>query len=71
MKDIKDMNRLVIIYLPNGNERKYCTKDLGSDEYALAKTIECEPSEVKIALKQDENIVVRGYVGMPYRLEMF
>lgn len=71
MKDFKDVSKLVIIYLPNGKEAKYCTKDLGGNEYTLAKTIECDPAEVKIALKEDKNVVVHGYVGMPYHLQMF
>lgn len=68
---MKDKNKLVIIYLPNGNEQKYCTKKLGGDEYEVVETIECDPGEVKIGLKQDGKVEARAYVGMPYYLEMF
>lgn len=70
MKDIEEFNRLVIIYLPNGTEKKYCTKDLGGDEYKLAITIEAEPGLVKVGLKEDGKAVVRGY-SMPYYFELF
>lgn len=67
---MKEKNKLVIIYLPNGKEAKYCTKDLGSD-YDVAQTIECDPGEVKIGLKEDGKVIGRAYVGMPYYLEIF
>lgn len=70
MKDIKEFNRLVIIYFPNGKEQKYCTKNLGGDEYELAKTIEAEPGLVKVGLTEDGKTVVRGY-SMPYYFELF
>lgn len=68
---MKDKNKLIVIYLPNGNERKYCTKDLSTDEYEVVETIECDPGEVKIGLKENDKVVGRAYVGMPYYLEMF
>lgn len=64
-------HRLIIIYLPNGNERKYCTKDLEGKEYQLAEKIECDPGIVSIAIKEDDKIVGHSYTGMPYYLEMF
>lgn len=70
MKDIKEMNRLVIIYLPTGKEAKYCTKDLGGDEYKVVKTIEAEPGYVNIGLIEDGKPVARTYC-MPYYFEMF
>jgi len=70
MKDIKEFNRLVIIYFPNGSEEKYCTTELGHEGYELAKTIEAEPGLVKVGLKEDGKTVVRGY-SMPYYFELF
>jgi hypothetical protein len=75
MKDIKEFNRLVIIYSPLGKEHKYCTKDLGKEkngerEYELALTIEAEPGLVKVGLKEDGKTIVRGY-SMPYYFELF
>lgn len=67
---MKNKNKLVIIYLPNGNEIKYCTKDIGT-EYTLAEEIICDPGEVKIVVKQDNKLEGYSYVGMPYFLNMF
>lgn len=67
---MKYKNRLVIIYLPNGNEKKYCTKDLGGNEYEVVKTIEAEPGYVKIGLIEDGKAIARAYC-MPYYFEMF
>lgn len=64
------MNRLVIIYMPTGKEQKYSTKDLGSDEYEVVKTIEAEPGYVKIGLIEDGKAIGRVYC-MPYYFEMF
>lgn len=68
-------HRLIIIYLPNGNDTaKYCTKDINpgnSGEYKLAEEITCDVNEVKVFIKEDDKLVGRAYVGMPYYLEMF
>lgn len=70
MKDIKDMNRLVIIYTPYGKEEKYSTTDVGDETFKVVKTIECEPGLVKIGLIEDGEIIGRVYC-MPYFFEMF
>lgn len=67
---MKKENRLAIIYLPNGKERKYCTKDLGSD-YDVALKIEGEPSMINIVVEEDGKTVARSYVGIPYYFEIF
>lgn len=68
---MKNKNRIVIIYLPNGKTAQYCTKDLKDNNYTKAETIECDPGIVNIALKEDGKIVGHNYTGMPYYLEMF
>lgn len=75
---MNNKNRLVIIYLPNGNEAKYCTKEIGpvstkaeEREYTKAEEIICDHEDVKIVVKEDGKIEGRSYVRMPYYLEMF
>lgn len=61
----------VIIYLPDGKQAQYCSKDLGDTHIQVSETIECELTEVKVAYKEDDRVIGRSYVGMPYVLEMF
>lgn len=74
---MNNKHKLVIIYLPNGNEAKYCTKEIGPEatkekrEYTKAEEIICDPGEVKVVLIEDGKIEGHSYVQMPYYLEMF
>jgi hypothetical protein len=61
----------VIIYLTDGSTTQYCTKDLGDSYVQVVDTIQCEPTLVNIAYKEDKKVVGVSYVGLPYRLEIF
>lgn len=61
---------MVIIYLPNGNEAKYCTKDIGGG-FEVAEEIVCDIDQVKVVVKEDGKIEGHSYVRMPYILELF
>ena len=72
MKESTSMNRMIIIYLPNGNEAKFTTSNsVSNTEYKLISTIVCKPNLVNIGYKEDG--IVRGevYAGMPYIFEMW
>jgi hypothetical protein len=71
MKDLKEMKRWVIIYLPGGTQNQYSTKDLGDSNIQVCEKIECDKDTVNVAYKEDGEIVGRTYVGMPYMLEMW
>lgn len=68
---MKEKHKMVIIYLPNGNEAKYTTsKDL-MPEFELAEEIICDIDKVDVVVKEDGKIEGKSYVRMPYYLEMF
>lgn len=70
MKKETKESKLIIIYLPNGKEVKYCTKELKSD-YDLAQSIEPIDNGVSIQVLEDKNTLIHTYVGIPYYLQIF
>ena len=72
MKNFESMNRMVIVYLPNGTEAKFTTsKNVGGTEYKLVSTIVCEPNIFNISYKEDGLVRGEVYAGMPYLFEMW
>lgn len=65
-----DKHKYVIIYLPNGTELEYSTKEMLGGVIKV-DALECNPLEVKIAYKEDGKIKGKSYVNIPYILELF
>ncbi len=66
--------KVVIIYLPNGNEKKFTTSKAvsdGSNDYNLVKIINCEPNQVLVGWTQGEVKETEAYVRMPYLLQIW
>jgi len=73
--DLGKMKKIVIIYLPNGNERIFTTSEevsKGDSNYQLVKSIECDPSLVNVAYVDDDGVTTgESFYSMPYHLEMW
>lgn len=69
MKDLKDMGRSVIIYHPDGDERKFSTYPIPG--YAMVSAIVAEPGYVQIVYVRNGKSVGETYGNMPYLFELF
>lgn len=62
--------RIAYVYLPDGKEQYFSTRNLGDHNYRVCEVIEGEPDRLNVVYKEDDRMIAKAFIGIPYILEI-